>query len=113
MELPITRRVPSIAELHDIVKTKLAGKYTCDVVYDRWSLSLKTDKKCVLIKKSGMVGVGVFLNEQKGVVDIDGIVPSQVLDKTIFGNFITRLLLVSSWNKLEAEVTDALRSKLS
>ncbi len=48
------------------------------------------------------MGVGVFVNEKKNIVDIDGIVPNMVLEKTIFGNFITRLLLLlpgTSWKR--------------
>jgi hypothetical protein len=113
MTLELKQTPPSVQELHEIIKQKLSGKYSCDIVHDRWSINLSGPKNCVLIKKSGMVGVGVFVNEKKNKVDVDGIVPNMVLERTIFGNFLTRLLLVSSWNKLEAEVVEAIQAKLS
>lgn len=113
MTLQLSGATPSVNELHTIIKKHLDGKYTCDLVHDRWSLNFSGPKKCVLIKKSGMIGVGVFVNEKKNIVDVDGIVPNQILDRVVFGNFITRLLLVSSWNKLEAEVANVLNEKLS
>jgi uroporphyrinogen-III decarboxylase len=113
MTLQLNTTAPTINELHELIKKNLDGKYTCDVVHDRWSVNFSGPKKCVLIKKSGMIGVGVFVNEKKNIVDVDGIVPNQVLDRVVFGNFVTRLLLVSSWNKLEKEVAQVLNAKFS
>lgn len=113
MTLQLTNAVPTIDELYEIIKKNLDGKYATDVVNDRWTLSFSGPKKCVLIKKSGAVGVCVVVNEKKKIVDVDGIVPNQILEKVVFGNYITRLLLVPSFNKLEAEVADALKTKLS
>lgn len=113
MTLELKQKAPSVQELHDIIKQQLSGKYSCDIVHDRWSINLSGPKNCVLIKKSGMMGVGVFVNEKKNIVDVDGIVPNMVLERTVFGNFITRLLLVSGWNKLEAEVAGAITAKIS
>ena len=113
MTLKLNSAVPTINELHDIIKKNLDGKYSCDIVHDRWSVNFSGPKQCVLIKKSGMIGVGIFVNEKKNIVDVDGIVPNMVLDRVVFGNYITRLLLVSSFNKLEAEVAQVLNTKLS
>lgn len=113
MTLELKQAPPSVQELHAIIKQKLSDKYSCDIVHDRWSVNLSGPKNCVLIKKSGVIGVGIFVNEKKNKVDVDGIVPNMVLEKTVFGNFITRLLLLPSWNKLEAEVTEALQAKIS
>jgi hypothetical protein len=113
MTIELKQTPPSLQELHAIIQQKLSGKYSCDIVHDRWSINLSGPKNCVLIKKSGVMGVGVFVNEKKNIVDIDGIVPNMVLEKTIFGNFITRLLLLPSWNKLEAEVAEALQAKIA
>ena len=112
MNLQLTNTVPSINELHEMIKTNLERKYACDVVNDRWTLNFSGPKKCVLIKKSGMVGVCVCVNEKKKVVDIDGIVPNQILEKVVFGNYLTRLLLMPSFKKLEAEVKNALKEEL-
>ncbi|OQP65470.1 hypothetical protein A3860_17550 [Niastella vici] len=114
MELQLKNsKVLPIDELHDFIKTKLEGKYTCELVHDRWNINFSAPKKCVLIKKSGIIGVGVFVNEKKNKVDVDGIVPNMILERIFFRNVLTRLLLLSSWNKLEAEVSDVLRTKLS
>ncbi len=32
--------------------------------------------------------------EKKNILDVDGIVPNMVLDRTVFGNFVTRLALL-------------------
>lgn len=113
MTLQLQQTPPSVQELHAIIKQQLSGKYSCDIVHDRWSINLSGPKNCVVIKKSGTVGVGVFVNEKKNTVDVDGIVPNMVLDRTLFGNFLTRLILLPSWNKLEAEVSAALQTKIS
>lgn len=113
MTLQLNQAVPSVNELHTIIQQHLQGKYACDVVHDRWSVNFSGPKQCVLIKKSGMIGVGIFVNEKKNIVDVDGIVPNQILDRVVFGNFITRLLLLSTWNKMEAEIAEVLNKKLS
>jgi hypothetical protein len=113
MTLQLKNPVLPINELHDLIKEKLDGKYTCELVHDRWSINFSAPKKCVLIKKTGIIGVGVFVNEKKNIVDVDGIVPHMILERIFFRNVLTRLLLVYSWNKLEAEVADVLKTKLS
>jgi hypothetical protein len=113
MTLQLKQSPPSLQELHAIIQQQLSGKYSCDIVHDRWSVNLSGPRNCLLIKKSGMIGVGVFVNEKKNLLDVDGIVPNMVLDRTVFGNFVTRLALLPSWNKLEAEVAAALQSKIS
>ena len=112
MTLQLTNTVPTLNELHELIKKGLDGKYTCDLVHDRWTLNFSA-QKCVLIKKSGSVGVCVVVNEKKKIVDVDGIVPNMILEKVVFGNFIARLLLVPSFNKLEAEVANVLKATLS
>lgn len=99
-----------INELFELIKSNLNGKYTCELVNDRWSLP--SISKCVLIKKSGIIGVSVKVNEKKNKVDIDGIVPHMILERIFFRNVLTRLLLLSSWNKLESEVADIIKTKL-
>lgn len=111
MNLQLTNAVPSINELHEMIKTKLERKYACDIVNDRWTLNFSGPTKCVLVKKSGVVGVCVCVNEKKKIIDIDGIVPNQILDKVVFGNFITRILLISFFKKLETEVKNALKEE--
>ncbi|NML24100.1 hypothetical protein HHL16_24695 [Pseudoflavitalea sp. G-6-1-2] len=113
MELAIKSKVPSVTELQSIVKEKLAGKYACDIVHDRWTISFKADKKCLLVKKSNIIGVAIFIDEEDSKLDIAGIVPNYVLDQSVFKIFIARMLLNPAWNKLEAEVAEVLRSKLS
>jgi hypothetical protein len=102
-----------INELFDLIKTKLDGKYTCELVDDRWELNLSGPKKCVLIKKTSFIGVSVNVNEKKKIVDVDGIVPNMILERIFFRNVLTRLLLLSSWNKLESEVADVLKTRLT
>lgn len=104
--------VPAINELHDLIKSKLAEKYSCELVQDRWTINF-TARKCVVIKKSSTIGVGVFVNEKKNIVDVDGVVPNMFVERLFFRNVLTRLFLVSSWKKLEAEVAEVLKTKLS
>ncbi len=112
MTIKYNSNVPTLIELHNAIKEALGNKYECSIVHDRWTLNFK-GAQCVLVKKTGMLGICVAPNEKKQIVDVDGIVPNQVLDKVVFGNFVTRLLLVAPWNKLEQEVASAIRAKLS
>jgi hypothetical protein len=104
--------VPSVKTLHDMVKDTLSAKYTCAVIPDRFTLSFSQPKQCVLIKKSIIIGVGVFVNEKANSIDVDGIVPNQILDRVVFGNYVTRLLLLPNFKKMEKEVADLLKAKL-
>ncbi len=112
MTLHLNSIVPSVNTLHEIINASMATKYSCALVPDRFSLNFSQPKQCVLIKKSGMIGVGIFVNEKKNSIDIDGIVPNQVLDRVVFGNYFTRLLLLGQFKKLEKEVAGLLIEKL-
>jgi hypothetical protein len=112
MTLQLNQIVPSITILHEMVKDTLHSKYKCELIHDRFSINFSHPKKCVLIKKSAIIGVGIFVNEKKNTIDVDGIVPNQILDRVVFGNYITRLLLLRPWKLLEGEVTKILAAKL-
>lgn len=103
----------SINELFDLIKTKLDGKYTCELVNNRWEINFSRAQKCVLIKKSSLIGICVSVNEKKNIVDVDAIVPNMILERIFYRNPLTRLLLLSSWNKMKSEVADVLKTKLS
>ena len=103
----------SINELFDLIKTKLDSKYTCELVNNRWEINFSRAQKCVLIKKSSLIGVSVSVNEKKNIVDVDAIVPNMILERIFFRNVLTRLLLLSSLNKLRSEVADVLKTKLT
>jgi hypothetical protein len=104
--------VPAINELHELIKSKLEEKYSCEIIQDRWTINFSA-KKCVLVKKSNTIGVSVLVNEKKNTVDVDGVVPNMFVERLFFRNLLTRLFLASSWNKLEAEVADVLKTRLS
>ncbi len=112
MTLQYNNEVPTLTQLQTVLQTQLGAKYECRVVHDRWTLNF-SGAQCVLVKKSGTVGICVAVNEKNKKIDVDGIVPNQVIEKIFFNNFATRLLLTSSWNKLEKEVAEAIRAKLS
>lgn len=111
MTLDYNNNIPSLNQLQQALQEQLGHKYECKVVQDRWTLNF-SGAQCVLVKKNGIAGICVALNEKKGEVDVDGIVPNQVIEKIFFSNYVTRLLLLSSWNKLEKEVAAAIRKKL-
>ncbi len=50
MTIELKQTPPSLQELHAIIQQKLSGKYSCDIVHDRWSINLSGPKNCVLIK---------------------------------------------------------------
>lgn len=111
MTLDYNNNVPSLIQLQQVLQDQLGHKYICKVVHDRWTLNF-SGAQCVLVKKNGVAGICVALNSKKGEVDVDGIVPNQVIERIFFNNFVTRLLLLSLWNKLEKEVAEAIRTKL-
>lgn len=112
MTIEYNSNVPTLNQLHSTIQEALGAKYECKIVHDRWTLNF-SGAQCVLVKKTGMIGICVVPDEKKKKVDVDGIVPNQVIEKVFFGNFVTRLLLLSPWNKLEQEVASAIRAKLS
>lgn len=112
MTLEYNSNVPTLIQLHNALKDALGSKYECSIVHDRWTVNF-SGAQCVLVKKTGLLGICVALNEKKQRVDVDGIVPNQVIEKIFFSNFATRLLLLPKWNQLEQEVATAIRAKLS
>jgi hypothetical protein len=112
MTLEYNSNIPSLNQIQQVLQEQLGHKYECKVVHDRWTLNF-SGAQCVLVKKNGVAGICVALNEKKKEVDVDGIVPNMVIEKIFFNNFATRLLLLSSWNKLEKEVAEAIRTKLA
>ena len=112
MTLQFNNTVPTINELYDLIKKNIGSKYQCDLVHDRWNINFSAPKQCIMIKKSHAVGIGIFVNEKKNIIDVDGIVPNQILDRVVFGNYVTRLLLIPSWNKLEKEIGDTIKIEL-
>lgn len=110
MTLEYNQNIPTLVQLQDAIREKLGDKYECKLIHDRWTLNF-SGAQCVLVKKTGTIGACVVVNDKKGIVDVDGVVPNQVLERLFFRNFLTRLLLLSSWNKLEQEVAEAIRAK--
>lgn len=113
MTLHVNNYLPSLEELHEHFKKQLEGKYNCALVPDRFSLTFTGPQKCVLIQKSLLIGVGIVVNKGTNSIDIDGIVPNPVLDRIVFGNFLTRLLLIKPWKKLEKEVARVLSARFN
>lgn len=116
MTLQMNKTTPSINKLHEIIQQSLGSKYKCDMVNDRWSLNFSTNmdsRRCVLVKKSGAVGICVVVNTKKNEIDVDGVVPNQVLDRVVFKTYLSRLLLLSSWRKMENEVAGVLKANIA
>jgi len=112
MTLQMNQILPSVDTLHELVKQSLDDKYACALIADRFTLNFSWPKQCVLIKKSAIIGVGLFVNEEKNSIDIDGVVPNKILDRVVFGNYFTRLMLLGQFKKLEKEVAGILIEKL-
>lgn len=112
MTLQYNGNVPTLSQLQNVIQETLGDKYECSVLHDRWTINF-SGAQCVLVKKSGTVGICVAVNDKKQKVDVDGVVPNKYLEQIFFKNYLTRLLLVSSWNKMEKEVAEAIRAKLA
>lgn len=112
MTLEYNNNIPTLNQIQQVLQEQLGHKYECTVVHDRWTLNF-SGAQCVLVKKNGVSGICVVPNEKKKIVDVDGIVPNMVIEKIFFNNFATRLLLLSSWNKLEKEVAEAIKAKFA
>lgn len=116
MTIQLNKTTPSINKVHEIIQQTLGSKYKCDLIDDRWTLNFSTNlesRRCVLVKKSGSVGICVVVNPKKNEIDVDGVVPNQILDKVVFKTYISRMFLISSWKKMENEVAGVLQANIA
>ena len=112
MTLQLNQVVPTIQTLHEMVgKTALPSEYKCELIQDRFTLSFSQPRQCILVKKSEIIGVGLFVNEKTNSIDIDGIVPNKILNQVFFRNYFTRLLLIRAFRRMENEVAKVLTNQ--
>jgi hypothetical protein len=74
-------------------------------------LSFSQPRQCILVKKSEIIGVGLFVNEKTNRIDIDGVVPNKIVNQLFFRNYFTRLLLIRAFRQMESEVAKVLTNQ--